>query len=182
MYYGYRFYLTEPDRWTTRDPLGEAGGVNLYAFVGKNPVNWVDPCGPAVGHHYVPHAVYKKFGFSQEALHVFSKHTTGPIPGGHGWSKAHADYSKAVEKLLRAHLKKTGINPAEMTKEQAKALVDMVKRSRAKAIANFLGPIMNAIRGGSTLICPVIIINPCLFQMWSPGCPANPLNTLSPDA
>ncbi len=34
-------------RWTTRDPLGEAGGGNLYAFVGKNPVNWVDPWGLA---------------------------------------------------------------------------------------------------------------------------------------
>ncbi len=45
VYYGYRFYSTEPDRRTTRDPLGEAGGVNLYAFVGNNPVNWVDPLG-----------------------------------------------------------------------------------------------------------------------------------------
>ncbi len=45
VYYGYRFYSTEPDRWTTRDPLGEAGGVNLYVFVGNDPVNWVDPWG-----------------------------------------------------------------------------------------------------------------------------------------
>ncbi len=44
-YYGYRFYSTEPYRWTTRDPLGEAGGVHLYAFVGNNPVNWGDPNG-----------------------------------------------------------------------------------------------------------------------------------------
>ncbi|GAK50183.1 RhsD protein [Candidatus Moduliflexus flocculans] len=29
----------------TRDPLGEAGGLNLYAFVGNNPVNWGDPWG-----------------------------------------------------------------------------------------------------------------------------------------
>ena len=43
--FGYRFYAPELGRWLTRDPLGEAGGLNLYAFVGNNPVNWVDPWG-----------------------------------------------------------------------------------------------------------------------------------------
>ena len=42
VYYGYRFYAPEAGRWLTRDPLGEAGGLNLYAFTGNNPVNWVD--------------------------------------------------------------------------------------------------------------------------------------------
>src|SRR5204863_101464 len=32
-------------RWTTRDPIGEAGGINLYGFVGNNPVSYVDPLG-----------------------------------------------------------------------------------------------------------------------------------------
>ncbi|GAK58230.1 YD repeat protein [Candidatus Vecturithrix granuli] len=47
VYYGYRFYSPALGRWTTRDPLGEHGGLNLYAFVGNNPVNWVDPWGLA---------------------------------------------------------------------------------------------------------------------------------------
>jgi uncharacterized protein RhaS with RHS repeats len=37
-------------RWTTRDPLGEHGGLNLYAFVGNNPVNWGDPWGLQMGY------------------------------------------------------------------------------------------------------------------------------------
>ena len=32
-------------RWLNRDPIGEAGGVNLYGAVGNNPVNNFDPYG-----------------------------------------------------------------------------------------------------------------------------------------
>ena len=44
-YYGYRFYNPAIERWMNRDPLGEAGGMNLYGFVQNDPVNWVDPWG-----------------------------------------------------------------------------------------------------------------------------------------
>jgi RHS repeat-associated protein len=32
-------------RWLSRDPIGEAGGVNLYQYVGNNPVNLTDQSG-----------------------------------------------------------------------------------------------------------------------------------------
>ncbi len=32
-------------RWLTRDPIHYEGGVNLYEYVGSDPVNWVDPSG-----------------------------------------------------------------------------------------------------------------------------------------
>ncbi|GAK50186.1 YD repeat protein [Candidatus Moduliflexus flocculans] len=38
--YEFRNYLPAIGRWMTRDPLGEAGGLNLYAFVGNNPVDY----------------------------------------------------------------------------------------------------------------------------------------------
>lgn len=44
-YYGYRFYSPALGRWINRDPLGETGGINLYGYVGGNPVNFVDPAG-----------------------------------------------------------------------------------------------------------------------------------------
>ena len=44
-YYGFRFYSPHMGRWLTRDPLGENGGINVYEFVGNNPVNFVDPLG-----------------------------------------------------------------------------------------------------------------------------------------
>ena len=32
-------------QWLARDPIGENGGINLYAYVGNNPVNAFDPFG-----------------------------------------------------------------------------------------------------------------------------------------
>ncbi|WP_367025616.1 RHS repeat-associated core domain-containing protein [Methylococcus sp. ANG] len=41
----YRAYDPRTGRWLSRDPIGEAGGVNLYAYVGNNPVTLADPDG-----------------------------------------------------------------------------------------------------------------------------------------
>src|ERR1700722_3999370 len=39
-------YKTKPSRyWLSRDPMGEAGGLNLYGYVLNNPVGWSDPTG-----------------------------------------------------------------------------------------------------------------------------------------
>ena len=39
------FYDPSLGRWINRDPMGEAGGMNLYAFVGNSPAAAVDPDG-----------------------------------------------------------------------------------------------------------------------------------------
>ncbi len=44
-YFGYRYYSPRLGRWLSRDPLGEAGGFNLYAYCGNDPVNRHDPTG-----------------------------------------------------------------------------------------------------------------------------------------
>ena len=40
-----RFYDQATGRWTQEDPIGVAGGINLYAYVGNNPVTFSDPFG-----------------------------------------------------------------------------------------------------------------------------------------
>jgi len=44
-YYGHRFYNPSTGRWLSRDPIGEKGGVNEYAFVGNATQEKVDPFG-----------------------------------------------------------------------------------------------------------------------------------------
>ncbi|MBR4171040.1 MAG: RHS repeat-associated core domain-containing protein, partial [Kiritimatiellae bacterium] len=43
--YGERLYSPELRRWMSRDPIGEDGGVNLYAMCGNDTVNGVDILG-----------------------------------------------------------------------------------------------------------------------------------------
>jgi RHS repeat-associated protein len=44
--FGARDYDPEAARWTSPDPMGFSGGdVNLYAYVGNDPINQVDPSG-----------------------------------------------------------------------------------------------------------------------------------------
>jgi len=54
LHYNYfRYYNPQTGRYITPDPIGLEGGINLFAYVGGNPVNWVDPLG-LHGPGYIP--------------------------------------------------------------------------------------------------------------------------------
>ena len=44
-FYRNRYYEPRAGRFITRDPIGIAGGINLYGYVDNNPVNLLDPFG-----------------------------------------------------------------------------------------------------------------------------------------
>jgi RHS repeat-associated protein len=51
-YWGLRYYNPGLGRWLNRDPIDELGGVNLYAYVGNDPVDGVDALGRALCYRY----------------------------------------------------------------------------------------------------------------------------------
>ncbi len=48
----HRYCNPKTGRYLTADPIGLAGGINLYAYVQNDPVNWVDPEGLWKYHGY----------------------------------------------------------------------------------------------------------------------------------
>ncbi|MEM9445231.1 MAG: RHS repeat-associated core domain-containing protein [Verrucomicrobiota bacterium] len=44
-YYGFRYYSSNLGRWINRDPIEENGGMNLYAFVENDSINFIDLIG-----------------------------------------------------------------------------------------------------------------------------------------
>ncbi len=46
-YYGFRFYSPSLQRWVNRDPIGEAGDLNLYRQANNRPTDLVDALGMA---------------------------------------------------------------------------------------------------------------------------------------
>jgi uncharacterized protein RhaS with RHS repeats len=48
------FYDPNLQRWINRDPIQESGGVNLYGYVGNNPISNTDPLGLDYYVIYIP--------------------------------------------------------------------------------------------------------------------------------
>ena len=51
-YYGFRYYSPSTGRWLSRDPLGEAGGRNLYGYTQNDPCRFFDPLGLEITYFY----------------------------------------------------------------------------------------------------------------------------------
>jgi RHS repeat-associated protein len=68
-YYRARYYDPKGGRFISKDPIGfEGGDVNLYRYVGNDPVDWVDPsglfCGSGISEIFIPDS-FGRYNFAK---------------------------------------------------------------------------------------------------------------------
>lgn len=127
-YYGARYYAPWLGRWMKPDPAGTIDGLNLYAFVGGNPITQRDPKG-----------LSKRPGFNANKIHASEEEYeletgTAPNPG--------IDQTAAPHRLPYAGIKNAAnamqngkLTPQQYKKGLIEPLVDASKKRRANLAA-----------------------------------------------
>jgi RHS repeat-associated protein len=126
---GARHYAPDEVRWTARDPISYAGGINVYSYVGNNPINGVDPSGltegwdlvflaadgVALGHDFKTNAPWYVTGIDGAALTIDAGVALIPgVPTGAGRLLAVAGHS-AIGAEHVAPLAYVGIHAGQAT-------------------------------------------------------------------
>jgi RHS repeat-associated protein len=83
LHYNYfRYYNPQTGRYITPDPIGLEGGINLFVYVGENPVNWIDPEGLDVlfvgvgGGAFISESLFGKKGWLSQVYFGLAFDTT----------------------------------------------------------------------------------------------------------
>ncbi|HSV69605.1 MAG TPA: RHS repeat-associated core domain-containing protein [Methylibium sp.] len=85
MHYNYfRDYRPGLGRYIQSDPIGLAGGINIYSYVGADPLSWTDPTGLQV---FVCSRAVDGFPFTGNHSYLYDS-TTGRAEGMRGSSKS----------------------------------------------------------------------------------------------
>ena len=75
--------------WLSRDPIGEAGGLNLYGYVGNNPIKYIDPQGLTWG--YVDPSLWKMLNNMAEKDNTVKKQMDKLKKSNHCFNLRRAD-------------------------------------------------------------------------------------------
>jgi RHS repeat-associated protein len=137
-YYRARYYDSRAGRFISEDPIGLQGGLNYYAYVDNTPTNLVDPFGLAAG---------DKYSLPCEALErVACARSCGKR--GVKWCTVHF--------TLVVNYRSTPGQPEKTGYTWDKKIDCRCNDEKPK-------PPITLVPSGTTSVCPVIIINPCLI-------------------
>jgi RHS repeat-associated protein len=97
-YYRARYYSPSLQRFVSEDPVGVAGGINLYAYAGNDPVDNVDPSGKYDWpyHVYITYVAAMNAGYNSDQAWELAKAVAnvdfdpGTQGGGANAANAHA--------------------------------------------------------------------------------------------
>jgi RHS repeat-associated protein len=78
-YYGYRYYAPTLGRWLSRDPLGEASGMNLYDMIGNDTINLIDRLGLEAYIHHMDGTVRRTQSTAADLVIALSEAAPGSI-------------------------------------------------------------------------------------------------------
>ena len=127
-------------RWLSRDPIEEAGGLNLYAFCGNNGAFYFDCCGYEIrGHHIIPRAVWISI-FGEENLHIWKKYLNSQgemvFSKDHNFT-GHGEYNRRVKREIEEYLRNNRINKNCIDKKIAADIFKHIKSSVDPYIKGF---------------------------------------------
>jgi len=101
--FGERDYDPRTGRWTARDPIGFAGGdTNLYAYVGGDPINFVDPTGLSPGTYVCVRPVQGPIGFAYYHTYYWAN--------GRSWATGFGEPSEDYDDESQRFREPTGPN------------------------------------------------------------------------
>jgi RHS repeat-associated protein len=88
--FGARDYDPQTGTWTTKDPIGLAGGLNVYGYTQGNPVSFSDPTG---------NAIYKQGTLYTDIQPSSGSYEVADMPGSYinGWKSSEASSGTSAQ-------------------------------------------------------------------------------------
>lgn len=102
-YNTFRYYDPDIGRFTTQDPIGLLGGINLHQYA-RNPITWIDPWGLAAGDSVG--ATFEIGGQVFTGTNPTARNPRIPgetLPGLRGPNTSRSDMHAEIEAMMKAH-------------------------------------------------------------------------------